>query len=224
VVRQRHPTEDETAIDDDRVVAEDRTLVPDERAMVHRSSGDPVHDDALPLDADITWARPSSDVGPTAERAAPEPATSRRTLSWGQVLILLAGVASLVFGLGAVALAGLAGSVTAPVVTVFTYDHTPLLGLIETGAGVVLVLAALVPGGRWVAGPVGVAAIVGGALVIAELEWTRTELAAQPRFGWVAIAVGTVAYLGAIGANQEARRLGPLTRFPSRCGLRPRGG
>ena len=124
------------------------------------------------------------------------------------MLILLAGVASLVFGIGAVALAGLAGSVTEPVVGVFGFDHTPLLGLIEIAAGVVLVLATLVPGGRWVAGPVGVAAIVGGALILAELEWTQTELAAERGFGWVAIAIGATAYLGAMAAPKKQRGRG----------------
>jgi hypothetical protein len=57
---------------------------------------------------------------------------------------------------------------------------------------------AFVPGGRWIAGPVGVAAIVGGALIVAELEWTKTWLAAEQRFGWVAIGIGAVAYLGAM--------------------------
>ena len=42
------------------------------------------------------------------------------------------------------------------------------------------------------------AAIVGGALIVAELEWIQRNLAAERRFGWVAIAVGTVAYFGAM--------------------------
>src|SRR5262245_26834528 len=88
----------------------------------------------------------------------PEPTRAvktRRRFTWGQVLIVLAGIASLVFGIAAIALAGLAGSITDPVVTVFGFDHTPLLGVIEVGAGVVLILAALLPGGRWIAALVG---------------------------------------------------------------------
>ena len=149
-------------------------------------------------------AEPSSVASETAWASPPavavgaESAKMHRPVSWGQALIFLAGAASVVFGVGAVLLGGLAGSVTAPVVRVFTYDHTPLLGLIETGAGVVLVLCAFIPGGRWVAGPVGVAIIVGGALIVAELGWIQRNLAAERRFGWVAIAVGTAAYLGAM--------------------------
>src|SRR5262249_51082381 len=134
----------------------------------------------------------------TAPTAAAEPVKMKRRLSWGQVLMFLAGVASLVFGVGAVILGGLAGPVTAPVVQVMTYDHTPLLGLIETGIGVVLIVGAFIPGGRWVAGPVAVATIVGGALIVAQLDWIRRNLAAEQRFGWVAIGVGAAAYFGAM--------------------------
>jgi hypothetical protein len=144
---------------------------------------------------DSNWASPTIAI---AAPAAPERAKARRRLSWGQVLMFVAGVAALVFGVGAVILGGLAGSVTAPVVQVFTYDHTPLLGLMETGVGVVLVVCALVPGGRWIAGPVAVATIVGGALIVAQLDWIQTNLAAEKRFGWVVIGVGAVAYIGSM--------------------------
>ena len=62
----------------------------------------------------------------------------------------------------------------------------------------VLILAALIPGGRWVAGLIGGGAIAGGALILAEYEWTQTELAAEKDFGWVAIAIGAAAYIGAM--------------------------
>jgi hypothetical protein len=203
VQRHRQRVEDEPGVEaDDRIADEDRELADDDVGH-HRYQvpDDPrlIRDDGtLVSDADgLTWAQPSSGVSASAEPVASEVATTRG-FSWGQVLILLAGAASLVFGIGAVALAGLAGPVTDPVVQVFGFDHTPLLGLIEIGTGAVLVLAGLVPGGRWVAGPVGVAAIVGGALVLAELDWPRTELAAEQRFGWVPIAIGAAAYLGAM--------------------------
>jgi hypothetical protein len=183
-VLERHATEDEAPGDSEGAVVGHRPVVHDDGAAMESTSD--------------TWARPWSEVSPTTPPVVAPTVTLRRSFTWGQALVALAGLASLVFGIGAVALAGLAGSVTAPVVEVFTYDHTPLLGLIEIGAGAVLVLAALVPGGRWIAGPVGVAAIVGGALIVAELDWIQSKLAAQQRFGWVAIGIGAVAYLGAM--------------------------
>ena len=192
MLRHRDPTgaTDVTEPDDRDVAEEHLAPAPDDPRRIR-------DDGTLVTDDDLIWA-----YQPSAATATVEPvvaaAPTRRRLTWGQVLIVLAGAASLVFGVGAVALAGLAGPVTEPVVGVFTFRHTPLLGLIEIAVGAVLVLSGLVRGGRWIAGPVGVAVIVGGALVLAELEWTGTELAAQQRFGWVAILVGAVAYLGAM--------------------------
>lgn len=162
--------------------------------------GDPrwIDDDGHVLDeVDLLWAGTAPD--PTTPTVlAPVAATRRRHLGWGQVLILLAGATTFVFGIGAVGLGGLAGPVNDPVVRVFSYPHTPLLGLIQVAVGAVLVLTALARGGRWIAGPVGVATVAGGAVVLTDLEWVHTQLAAPQRFGWVPIAVGTVAYLGAM--------------------------
>ena len=197
MLRNRNRTEGNTAVED-RLIDEDSDITDDGYQM----PADPrqISDEGTILsdDSALIWADQPSAVGLTAQSTAAQSVPKRRTYSWGQALILLAGAASLVFGVGAVALAGLAGPVTEPVVEVFTFDHTPLLGLIEIAAGIVLVLAGLVRGGRWVAGPVGVAAIVGGALVLAEVDWARTELAAEQRFGWVPITIGTVAYFGAM--------------------------
>ena len=193
MLRQRNASEERAEANDDVTFVDEGPPVVEEPI-----SGDEARlpREPVPVVTDTTWARPTSELTPTAVPA--EKARRRWPASWGQVLILLAGVASLVFGVGAVMLGGLAGSVTEPVVQVLSYDHTPLLGLIEVGAGVVLVICAFVPGGRWIAGPVGVAAIVGGALIVVELDWIQRNLAAEKRFGWVAIGIGAVAYLGAM--------------------------
>ena len=199
MLRQRNASEERAEADDVTFVDEGPPVAAEPiSADESRLPREPV-----PVVTDTTWARPTSEVTPTA--VPPEKAKRRWRASWGQVLILLAGAASLVFGVGAVMLGGLAGSVTEPVVQVLTYDHTPLLGLIEVGAGVVLVTCAFVPGGRWIAGPVGVAAIVGGALIVVELDWIQRNLAAEKRFGWVAIAIGAVAYLGAMVPARRPR-------------------
>jgi len=199
VVQQRNTSDKRAVADDETVLA--GGPVPDVGAPSAGAVGGIGGDDAHFVDVEppppvrLSWASPATTLA-AAEGAGP--AKTRRPLSWGQVLIFLAGAAALVFGFGAVILGGLAGSVTAPVVQVFTYNHTPLLGLIETGAGVVLIVCALIPGGRWIAGPVGVATIVGGALVIAQLDWVQVNLAAEKRFGWIPILVGSVAYVGAM--------------------------
>jgi hypothetical protein len=169
--------------------------------LEHRDRTDVDHPFEEQTPDDPRWLTEESTVPAEPEPTEPEATRAvktRRRFTWGQVLILLAGVASLVFGIGAIALAGLAGSITEPIVDVFGFSHTPLLGVIEVGAGVMLILAALVPGGRWVAALVGGGAIAGGELILAEYDWTQTELAAEQRFGWVAIAIGATAYLGAM--------------------------
>jgi hypothetical protein len=191
VLRQGNPTDEGAGVDEDRLAVSE----PVAHEPVN-GAGDDIRPQAEPPSVltEPTWGRPID----TTVVAPPERVKNRRIATWGQVAIILAGLAALVFGVGAVILGGLAGSVTEPVVQVFTYDHTPLLGLIETGAGLVLVVCAFVPGGRWVAGPIGVGAIVGGALIVAQLDWIQENLAAEQRFGWVAIGVGSVAYLGAM--------------------------
>jgi MFS family permease len=172
--------------------------------LEQRDRTDVDHPFEEPAPDDPRWLSDEGTV--TTEREVPESAervTTRRRFTGGQLLILLAGVAALVLGVGAIALAGLAGSITEPVVKVFGFSHTPLLGVIEVGVGVVLILAALLPGGRWIAGLVGGGAIAGGALILAEYEWTQTELAAARRFGWVAIGIGAAAYLGAMVAPKK---------------------
>jgi len=196
VLRQRNPTDERPDADEEQVALVEEPTAPATPTFDAGGNDTAPLFEPVPVATEPAWARPASDVA--APVVTIERVKAWRIATWGQVLILLAGVASLVFGVGAVMLGGLAGSVTSPVVQVFTYDHTPLLGLIETGAGVVLVLCAFIPGGRWIAGPIGVAAIVGGALIVAELDWVQKNLAAEQRFGWVAIAVGAVAYLGAM--------------------------
>ena len=188
------------AILEEEIVLEHRDRT-DDRFADQLSPDDPRH-----ISDDGTLTRAPAPVAPTTTVHEAAPGSAGRRFTWGQALILLAGAASLVFGLGAVALAGLAGSITEPVVRVFTFDHTPLLGVIEVAAGVVLILAALIPGGRWVAGLIGAGAIAGGALILAEYEWTQTELAAEERFGWVAIAIGAAAYIGAMVAPRRRDR------------------
>lgn len=198
MVHERTTSPGNTAVEDRD---HSTTTTPDEAPADPRVIGD----DGRILDIDdLIWAT-AAPAETTSVAAQGDTAPTRVGYTWGQVLIVLAGATALVFGIGAVGLGGLAGPVTAPVVDVFSFTHTPLLGLIEIAVGAVLVLTGLVRGGRWIAGPVGVATVVGGALVIAELDWVQTELAAPQRFGWVAVIVGTAAYLGAMVPAKRRR-------------------
>lgn len=132
------------------------------------------------------------------EVATHEEVLTERGFSPGQLLILAAGAASIVLGVLAVLRTGLGGALSEPVETVLWWDHTALLGLVEIGAGALLVIGALHPALRWLGAVVGIAAIVGGVLVLAEADWAMDELGTEPGFGWAAIVIGAVALLGAL--------------------------
>ena len=121
---------------------------------------------------------------------------------------MLAGAASLALGIAAVATTGLDGPLSQPVDEVLGWNHTALLGIIEIGAGVVMILSGLRAGARWLGGLVGLAAIVGGALILGRLDWTMNELGAERDFGWVAIAIGAAAVIGAAIPRVRAARGG----------------
>jgi hypothetical protein len=169
---------------DDRPTGEPLTTPPD--------ADEPRLDD--PRDGDPrTWDVPDEPTGRSDTILEPRPwaveeeTVTERGFSPGQILIVLAGAASLALGIVAVARTGLDGPLSRPIEPVLGWDHTALLGLIEIGAGAVMILAGLRAGTRWIGGLVGIAAIVGGALILGRLDWTMNELGAERDFGWVAI-------------------------------------
>jgi hypothetical protein len=141
--------------------------------------------------------------------AVEEETVVERGFSPGQILIVLAGAAALALGIVAVARTGLDGPLSEPTAEVLGWNHTALLGLIEIGAGAVMILSGLRAGARWLGGLVGIAAIVGGALILGQLDWTVDELGAERSFGWVAIVIGAVAVIGAAipRVRRRSRRL-----------------
>ena len=120
-----------------------------------------------------------------------------RVWSPAQILVLAAGVVAIVFGAAAVVNGGLSGPVTEPVVKVFGFNHTPLLGLIELGTGALLMLSAIA-GSRSSSALLAVLLVVGGVLVVAELDWIMINLTDQSEFGWVPIVAGGACLLALV--------------------------
>ena len=90
-----------------------------------------------------------------------------------------------------------------PHTDVWTLPHSPLLGVIEIGYGVLLVLASVVPGGvRWLMGLLGAAALAFGLVIVIGDTPTRLNnwLAVTHRSGWLYVIVGGVVLLAAIVA------------------------
>jgi len=182
-------------------------------------AGDPrgwdVRDDETEMMGDRQMMREERTERWTDADVRQEDTVVERGFSPGQVLILLAGAASLVLGIIAVVRTGLDDSLSDPAETVLWWEHTALLGLFEIGAGALMILSALHPALRWLGGLVGLAAIVGGVLILSELDWTMNELGAERDFGWVPIGIGAVAVIGAaIPRVRRTRRVSETTARP----------
>lgn len=151
-------------------------------------------------------ADPDAGVGDEVvetERSAP--------MRWDLPALLAAatGIALVVIGVLALVRAGIDGTWYRPVVEVAGISHTPLLGAIEVGVGVLLVLAAMA-GARVLAALVALGAGVAAVVVAIEPDAVDRELAIET--GWaVALAVALLAVgllilsLGRAGERRERR-------------------
>jgi hypothetical protein len=120
-----------------------------------------------------------------------------RSFSIGQAITMLVGVALAAWGVIALVATGIDTPLDQPVEAVFGFDHTPWMGLAEVAAGALLILAAIRPQGRWLAGLIGAALVGAGVMIVMEMDWTVDELASERDFGWIPIAAGALALLGA---------------------------
>jgi hypothetical protein len=133
-----------------------------------------------------------------------------RSARWdfGSMLATAAGVALIVIGAVALARTGIDRSWYDPVVQVLGNDHTALLGAIEVGVGVLLVLAGLA-GARALAGLVAVVAGAAATVAAIEPDAVERELAIEQEWA-IAMAVGGFVLALIIIVSRErtqARRL-----------------
>lgn len=129
------------------------------------------------------------------------PAWSR--MSAGSVLAVVVGASLAVVGLIAVLRAGVDGTWFRPLVEVLEADHTALLGVLEIGAGVLLVLVGLT-GRRIPVAVLGLAMALGATALAIEPDELQRELAIEPWWAWTLAAAGAVLVLAALHAPREA--------------------
>ena len=126
-------------------------------------------------------------------RTVEEPGT-RTQWSPAQLVAVVLGLASIVLGVFVLTRTGLdLGDLTEPKDTVLGFDHTPLLGLVEIGFGVLLTLAGLRPvAGRALMTLLGAAALGLGIVIVADFWPQRMEdwFGVNDRGGWVILGVG----------------------------------
>jgi hypothetical protein len=203
MLKPRHPA-DEEQLDDQVLADRDRHDV-DGDGYADRADSHP-QPYSEPTAEYPAAARPVVASTPTVVTApqaaemsrADEVTTTDRAFSVGQILIMLCGAALLALGIVATVRGGLDGPLDEPVVEVLGFTHTPLLGLVEMGAGAVLLLAGMTVAGRAFAGFFGILLIVAGAVVLAELDWSVEKLGTEQDFGWVPIVIGAITLLASM--------------------------
>ena len=128
-----------------------------------------------------------------------------------------AGAALVAIGVATLVRTGVDSPLNEPVEPVLGWDHTPMLGIIEIVGGALLVVFAVRPGGRWLVGIIGAALLVGGGMILAEMDWTVEQLGAEESFGWVLVAAGAVAVLASVVTPRRYQRVTgiPVTEQPS---------
>ena len=188
--------------DDD--VLDERAIREDERARMEH--------DLRTLDDD----RDDRDVVQRDDRIEEVEVVRMRSFSFGQLLTILVGAALVAYGVVALITTGLDTPLNQPVEEVMGYAHTPWLGILEVASGALLILFSLRPGGRWLVALVGLALIVGGIMIAAELDWTVDELGAESGYAWIPIVAGGVAVLAALLTPRRYQRMTgiPADRLP----------
>jgi hypothetical protein len=119
-----------------------------------------------------------------------------------QIIGLIVGIGFVVLGVAAVLRTGFNTShIYTPHDLVWRLPHSPLLGVIEIGYGVLMILASVVPGGsRWLMGLLGAIALAFGLVIVVGRTPTRLNhwLAVTHRNGWLFVIVGAVVLFAAI--------------------------
>jgi hypothetical protein len=126
-------------------------------------------------------------------------------MSLGSLVAILAGAALAVVGSIALLRAGVDGTWFRPRVEVLDADHTALLGALEIGAGLLMVLVGLT-GSRVAVAILGVAMALGATVAAIEPEELQRELAIEPWWAWTLAAAGVVLTLSTLQAPRDRRK------------------
>jgi hypothetical protein len=127
-------------------------------------------------------------------------AVVRRTwssFSLAQVVHGLCGFGLVLLGAVAVARGGFDGAASDQTAQVAGLDMTTVLGLVTVGFGLLLIVAALTPGGRVFGGFVGGVLVVAGVMLVAGSDKLLNDLRTESSLGWLAIVVGMACLLAA---------------------------
>jgi len=145
------------------------------------------------------WGRRRSTTDRTDSNVETVPG---RRWSPAQFVALVVGVAAIVFGIVALAKTGIHGdSLRSPHREVWSFDHTPLLAVVEIGFGVLLVLASVSAGAsRAFMALLGVLAVAFGVVILADAWPARMHrwFGVHDRNAWLFVIVGGIVVIAGL--------------------------
>lgn len=123
---------------------------------------------------------------------------SRRRFSPGQIIGGLAGVVLAIIGALAVTRSGIDGTLNQPVKDVAGLSQSALVGLVELGAGLLLIVSAASIELRGLMGFVGALLIAAGIVTAASTTTMLSDLGTEKASGWLLVVVGVVSLVAAM--------------------------
>jgi hypothetical protein len=126
-----------------------------------------------------------------------ERVTRSHRFSPGQFLGGAVGVVLVLFGIVAVTRTGIDSTLNSPPTQIMGLTHSAMIGLIELGAGLLLILSAADIALRGLMGFLGAVLIVGGVIVAAGNTKMLLDLGTRQSTGWFAVVMGAIAILAA---------------------------
>ena len=133
-------------------------------------------------------------------------ATTRLAVSPGQVLAGVLGLVIAVIAIMTVARAGIDSSMNEPIVRAASFDQSAMLGSIELGLGLLLILGALSYAARGLIVAVGVIMVLGGVLLGASGPTILHDVGTVHGTGWAIMVCGIIAIVaGSLGRIVRTR-------------------
>ncbi|HKY17118.1 MAG TPA: hypothetical protein VJM33_19475 [Microthrixaceae bacterium] len=129
---------------------------------------------------------------------AAEVDTHRMEISPGRWILGLVGLVLGVVGVVVLVKAGVDSNLETPVVDVLGMGHSAIVGLVELGAGVLLVLSAASESTRPLGSLIGALLLVAGVVGAAMSADTRTDLGLTTEAAWFIAICGLVALLAGL--------------------------
>jgi hypothetical protein len=140
-------------------------------------------------------------------RSETRTATSRVVVSPGQIVAGALGLIVAIIGVITVSRAGIDSSMNDPIVRAAGFDQSAMLGAIEVGLGLLLILGALSYAARGLVIGVGVFMVLGGVFIGAASSDILRDIGTVHSTGWAIMVTGIVAIVaGSLGRIVRTQR------------------